>query len=553
MNKNDAEKIAAEYLKPIYGFALKRCRSMEDAEDLSQEIILKIFKTLLSKDDIADTEKFIWTVAHNSLCNYYRDSTKLSVCVPLDEISQGIAASDTLTKEYDSRETISRLQLEIAYLSKLQRRIVIAYYFENKKQAAIAEELGIPVGTVKWHLFEAKKDLKKGMDNMRQAGELKFNPIAFDMCNFSGRAGTKGDVADFFRSSLSQNIVYTVRDNEKTVGEIADALGVSPVYVESEAEYLEEYGFLIKKKNGYICNILLNKQTDELYRLHDEMYMKAAKIFANELYDELTVSGILEDQRIYGGITAPFTMSSTPSKDKNFMLWSLIPYIAAVSGENTAEKSIAFEDVCTIRPDGGKNICQAEIKASSVTPPMYSESMKKWRGPFWNGLTDKIVLWIADSEWSERRITENYQTAVVRDLSLLERLIDGQELSQDEYTYLAQQGYISVFAQNGCVKTCLKCLYLSDKEIQNELIAFGDRIKERHKEEFDALKAPYIKAVLNSTPKHLRRMQECVLQYIFCSDAWFLLHCMKELVNNGKLIPPAENQKNSVTALIAPN
>ena len=139
------------------------------------------------------------------------------------------------------------MQLEIAYLSKLQRRIVIAYYFENKKQAAIAEELGIPVGTVKWHLFEAKKDLKKGMDNMRQAGELKFNPIAFDMCNFSGRAGTKGDVADFFRSSLSQNIVYTVRDNEKTVGEIADALGVSPVYVESEAEYLEEYGFLMRR------------------------------------------------------------------------------------------------------------------------------------------------------------------------------------------------------------------------------------------------------------------------------------------------------------------
>ena len=38
MNRQDAEKIITEYLKPIFGFALKRCKSIHDAEDLSQEI-----------------------------------------------------------------------------------------------------------------------------------------------------------------------------------------------------------------------------------------------------------------------------------------------------------------------------------------------------------------------------------------------------------------------------------------------------------------------------------------------------------------------------------
>ena len=41
MNKTDTEKIIAEYLKPIFGFALKRCRNIQDAEDLSQEIAAK--------------------------------------------------------------------------------------------------------------------------------------------------------------------------------------------------------------------------------------------------------------------------------------------------------------------------------------------------------------------------------------------------------------------------------------------------------------------------------------------------------------------------------
>ena len=76
MNRTDAEKIITEYLKPIFGFALKRCRSIHDAEDLSQEILTKAFRALLAKDDIGDAGKYIWTVAHNTLSNDRRDSVR---------------------------------------------------------------------------------------------------------------------------------------------------------------------------------------------------------------------------------------------------------------------------------------------------------------------------------------------------------------------------------------------------------------------------------------------------------------------------------------------
>ena len=76
VNRRDVEKIVTEYIKPIFGFALKRCKSIHDAEDLSQEIVAKAFRALLDRDDIEDMSKFIWTVAHNALSNYYRDSAK---------------------------------------------------------------------------------------------------------------------------------------------------------------------------------------------------------------------------------------------------------------------------------------------------------------------------------------------------------------------------------------------------------------------------------------------------------------------------------------------
>ncbi|MCH5194799.1 MAG: sigma-70 family RNA polymerase sigma factor, partial [Oscillospiraceae bacterium] len=167
MNRQYAEKTLTEYLKPIFGFALKRCKSIHDAEDLSQEIAVKAFRALLIRDDIADIGKFIWTIAHNTLSNYYRDTAKNMIGVSIDEVSELIEDPDFDIDADDNSEAVSHLRTGIAYLSKLQRRIVIAYYFENRRQADIAEELGIPLGTVKWHLFEAKKELKRGMDTMR--------------------------------------------------------------------------------------------------------------------------------------------------------------------------------------------------------------------------------------------------------------------------------------------------------------------------------------------------------------------------------------------------
>ena len=119
MNRQDVEKTLTEYLNPIFGFALKRCKSIHDAEDLSQEIAVRAFRALLVKDDVADMGKFIWSVAHNTLSNYYRDSAKSKVGVSVDEVAELIADPRYEPNFDDNKEVIQRLRTEIAYLSKL--------------------------------------------------------------------------------------------------------------------------------------------------------------------------------------------------------------------------------------------------------------------------------------------------------------------------------------------------------------------------------------------------------------------------------------------------
>lgn len=558
MKREQAEKITTEYLKLIYGFALKRCANLQDAEDLTQEIVLRAFHALLCREDIKAPDKFIWTVAHNTLANYYRGKVKTALGIPIDDLIELLPSDDDTANDIIEKENTDRLHREIAYLSKLQRRIVIAYYFENKKQEAIAGELGIPLGTVKWHLFEAKKELKKGMNTMRQSGELKFNPVKFELCGTNGSPGTKGANSNFFHSTLSQNIVYSVWKEAKTVGEIGDDLGVSPVYIESEAEYLAEYGFLTEKGGKYLCNILLEEASNELIALKDRIYCQSAKLFANELFDELTNSGILKDPRIIcGQADQSITFTEDTRADDNFILWSLIPYIAALSGESLMDKSLSFEEAATIRPDGGYNICHASVAAPNVKPPMYFESMLHFCGPCWNQNKD-YLLWQIDSEWSAGRITDGYIEKANRILSILSNLKKSDAVvDKDDFAFLEETGIIKtrmdIDGNKGWFQFVSQVVWLENYEIKNELLAIGSRIKESHWSEWKAMKESFVKAVLNETPKHLHKMQKFELQYMFFSDGPFILHCMKELVNNGKLKLPTEEQKKSLTTIIVPN
>ncbi len=549
MNKQEAEKVIAEYVKSIFGFALKRCSSQEDAEDLSQEIVLKAYRSLLTKDDIQDMGKFIWTIAHNTLSNYYRDRTKEKIGVPIEEMAETLADPKSLFAEEDDREIIDRLQKEIAYLSKLQRRIVIAYYFENRKQAQIAEELQVPVGTVKWHLFEAKKELKRGMEKMREASELKFNPIKFDGWGFSGSLGSKSP-DEFLRSALSQNICYLVRKEAKTIEEIADALGVSPVFVESEAEFLEEYGLLLLQKDKYIANFIIDEPTEELLTLQENMYEQAAELMANDLYEELMSSGILDEEGIACGQTIDNPDGGAPKKDTNFLLWSLIPYIIAWSGEKQTEE-ISFEEVATLRPDGAENIYHASVLPKNLKMPENYLDMKDWSGPMWNG-NGRQMVWQLDTEWSNREkpIERNPQDEHPRVMNLYD-FEQKNTLSQADYAWLAERGYIKISGNYGQDFKCTwQIVILKNKEIRERLLGLGEALQEKYKDQFDALKVPYAEAELAATPAHLQKICRHNLQYVFHCDGRFLLHCYHVLLRNGKLKLPTEAQRKALSTVL---
>lgn len=537
VKKEEAEHLLEGYLKAVLGFALKRCKSSEDAEDLSQEIILKAYRALLTRNDVEDTGKFIWTVAHNALCNYYRDVPKNVIGIPVEELEELLACPEA---EDEDKETLNRLRQEIAYLTVQQRKIVVAYYFENKKQEQIARELGISTGTVKWHLFGAKKELRKGMNKMREASNLKFHPIQFTGYGINGSSGTKSP-DEFFRSILPQNICYAVRNSWKSVNEIADDLGVSPVFVEGEAEFLEEYGFLEKQKNRFRVNFLLEERTTELLEAEDKAYKAAAALYADALFTRMTESGILEDEDIRSGYKT----------DTNYLMWALLPY-ATANSRVKPKNTISFREVATIRPDGGENIFHASVGKPDM-PEGYVE-MRNWCGPMWNN-NGKHILWQVGSDWSEfnkRHDFLTYPNDSVRIMELYERS-QRETLSRDEYAWLAEQGMIRVCGSAENPEIAWQIVILKTPAVREKLLDIEEQVRNSCADELAKLRKSYATSALECVPQHMRRTREYELQYTFYADGRFLHRCLWELIISGRLKLPTEEQKASMSTLLLSN
>lgn len=523
MERNkDVNQIINDYLNPIFSFTLKRTKTIQEAEDITQEIIIKVYKALSNMNDIYNIESYIWRIAHNTVANYYRGKTRIFIGVNIDDVAETIKSDQSSVEEtYIKNEEINKLRDKIAYLSKLQRQIVILYYYEGKKQEDISQLLDIPKGTVKWHLFEAKKELKEGMEKMdNRLSELKFNPIKFSFMCVNGSVGREGGTSNFFKSTLAQNIIYSIYNKEKTINEIAELLGVSPVYVESEVEYLEEYSFLTKLPGSrYISNMLIDEVTEEKLYLLDNMYRKSSKLIANEIFDEVIKSELINSESIY-----------YPNKDRNFLMWTLVLYILSQS-DTYEDKAIKFEDVATIRKDGGCYIASASIDNPFLEKPNTFEYINDWYGPLWN-VYDNTILWQVNSKWCMRNINlDTYADMAQLDIKLLNRYINKENLSSEEFACLAEKGYI----KGNLGEDKLNIVWLKNRNIRDKFLAIGSKVKIKYKEELNNAKLEYKKIVLENTPKHLKKVREFELQDTFNCNGLFLLYSLIELLESGRL------------------
>ena len=103
---------------------------------------------------------------------------------------------------------------------------------------------------------------------------------------------------------------------------------------------------------------------------------------------------------------------------------------------------------------------------------------------------------------------EDYER-IERVLSLERSEAENGMLSKDEYIWLSELGYIKTNGDyDGYFKSSWQIVTLAGNDVKEKLLAIGEKIKTKYKDEFDTIKAPYMDAVLDSVPAHLRKVKE---------------------------------------------
>lgn len=431
MDKQEADRVIKDYIKPLYGFALNKTGNIAEAEELAGRTMLEVYQTLLKKTEFLDLNRYVFKIAHYVWARYVGDKVKGSHQLQLadNEVLSLDEGFDAITR----RETAGALRREIAYLSHQQREIVVKYYYDGKKISAIAAEMGLSDGTVKWHLFEAKKELKHKMNTIRSMGNLGIKPIRLTYLGHSGSPGNKGDTSDFLATSIRQNIAYAAYNKPRTIKEIAEELGISPVYVEDEVEALEEHGFLDQLPGGkYRTNVYLDDpspaRSEALHRLFEEYAKIAVQHYFKPFFE-------LGEQFKETGVYIP-------GGDINLLLWSLIPYASQRLNFPELNK-VSHEEVTVHRKDGGQYAAYATIDRAfdvSYEPHLYFSCGDMYRNP-----SDMpLEAWQFDTFWCGRQDgwVDNLTSDFIRLMHVIEGDLPQNEPNLDAYRRLFEKRYL---------------------------------------------------------------------------------------------------------------
>ena len=164
------EQVYGEYDRYIYHLCLKLTRNKTEAEDLMQEVWMKVVRYETNLEGVDHVKAWLTTICMNTFRDRYRKNVRRSKHVmnqpdQLDVPVLDLIPSDSLTAEdLLEKDDLSQMVREkVAELDYIYKTTVLYFYVHQYSLVEIAELMKVSIGTVKSRLFRAKQRLKELM------------------------------------------------------------------------------------------------------------------------------------------------------------------------------------------------------------------------------------------------------------------------------------------------------------------------------------------------------------------------------------------------------
>ncbi|MEJ2539439.1 MAG: sigma-70 family RNA polymerase sigma factor [Gemmatimonadota bacterium] len=155
--------LVGRYMRSAYLVALSVTRRHEDAEDAAQEAFMVALQRL---EECRNPDRFggwLMTIVRNRSRNLIRRESLRETSALPETASSDMPLPDRHTER---RELGEQLKEALDTLSDVQREVVLLHDLEGWRHREIAEQMGLPSGTVRSHLHFARKALRRRLDGV---------------------------------------------------------------------------------------------------------------------------------------------------------------------------------------------------------------------------------------------------------------------------------------------------------------------------------------------------------------------------------------------------
>jgi RNA polymerase sigma-70 factor, ECF subfamily len=173
------EEIVRRHWRKVFNLAYKFVGRHDEAEDLTQDIFLKIFKALHTFDRRANFQTWLISISRNLCIDHYR-----SVRKERETMARDVDAADLMpaSREKGPHGQLEQLDLRhlikqaLAELPEALRQAVVMRDLKEYTYQEIADELGLPEGTVKSRINRGRLELARQLRRLQARPPVAKSP-----------------------------------------------------------------------------------------------------------------------------------------------------------------------------------------------------------------------------------------------------------------------------------------------------------------------------------------------------------------------------------------
>lgn len=153
------------YSHRLFGFVFSIIKQELDAEEIVQEVFIKIWESRLKIGNYSTFDSFLFSIAHNTTISLLRKRINEKKYLEYLKSVQVEVSSTDIVEELHFNEIKEKFDHLINRLSPRQKEIYLLSREDGLTHKEIAEKLGISKNTVEIHISKAIKFIKNNFDN----------------------------------------------------------------------------------------------------------------------------------------------------------------------------------------------------------------------------------------------------------------------------------------------------------------------------------------------------------------------------------------------------